>query len=1003
MNSNDTVNHLPALNENLDENQSNWNDLRSYKINNVNNLVVASININSIRNKFDQLKLLVNDNVDILIVEETKIDETFPTGQFIMDGYMPPFRKDRNQYGGGLLIYVKDNIPAKLVENYKMPTDIESIFIELNFRRNKWLLMGTYHPPSQCTKYFYTEVGKALDCYMDTYDNILLLGDFNEKVSETNTKNFMEIYDLNNLVKEPTCYKNPLNPSCIDLILTNKSRNFKNTTTIDFGLSDFHKMIITSFKFQYKPGNPKIVYYRQYKHFDRREFENELKQTFMNYSINSYDAFEDKFLELLEKHAPLKKKTLRANDAPYMTKTLRKAMMKRTELANKYDKTRNLEDYTKFRKHRNYVNKLYKRERRNYFNSLDKNDVQNVKLFWKTWKPVISDNYRTKNKITLVKGKDIISDGNIIAQEFKNEYSNAVKNLNIEFEWQPTSDLSQIEDPIDKVIEKFKDHPSILKIKERVEVLQQFEITKVSEEHILDLIAELDTKKATTFNNIPGKFLKEYSQTYYKTLTKLVNQSIEECTFPDKLKLADVFPIYKKDDRNTAKNYRPVSVLPYVSKLYERIMKEQIQISIDSLLSVNLCGYRKGFSAQHALISMTEKWRKIMDQKGFAGAILMDLSKAFDCLDHDLLIAKLNAYGFNNDALKSIQSYLTNRWQRVKVENYFSNWFELDLGVPQGSVLGPLLFNIYLNDLLWFTEDCEVCNFADDTTIFACNKNIDEIKEILEKSADIAIEWFKTNYFKLNTDKCKLIVGGHKSHSISVRVGNSTINEENMVKLLGIKIDNKLKFDDHISKLVKKANSKLFVIRRGLSMLTLSKRKILLNSFVQSQFSYAPLVWMLCSKTANKKINRVHYKFLKMLHDDENSTYEQLLNKYNEFSVHQRNIQNLMVEMYKVKNDLGPSLLNNIFHKSNYKGPTLRSSKDFHRPTINTLKYGEKSLENIGNINWNLLPQELKQLKTLDEFKLAIKQWKNDKCKCYLCKDFLTGVGIVEFCDCANC
>ena len=344
-----------------------------------------------------------------------------------------------------------------------------------------------------------------------------------------------------------------------------------------------------------------------------------------------------------------------------------------------------------------------------------------------------------------------------------------------------------------------------------------------------------------------------------------------------------------------------------------------------------------------------------MDQGGFAGAILMDLSKAFDCMDHELLLAKLNAYGFDKNALKAIQSYLTNRWQRVKIDSSFSNWFELPLGVPQGSVLGPLLFNIYLNDLLWFIKDCEVCNFADDTTIFACDKDMDVMKNKLEKSADTSIEWFKTNYFKLNTDKCKLIVGGHKSHPITVRVGTSYVKEETSVKLVGMKIDNKLKFDEHISKLVKKANSKLFVIRRGLKWLTLSKRKILLNSFVQSQFVYAPLAWMLCGKVANKKINKVHFKFLKMLYDDDTSTYEQLLDKYDEFTVHQKNIQKLMIEMYKVKNDLGPSLLNDIFKKANnYKGPTLRRNKDFHRPTIKKHNYGEKSLDNIGNVIWNL-------------------------------------------------
>jgi hypothetical protein len=181
---------------------------------------------------------------------------------------------------------------------------------------------------------------------------------------------------------------------------------------------------------------------------------------------------------------------------------------------------------------------------------------------------------------------------------------------------------------------------------------------------------------------------------------------------------------------------------------------------------------------------------------------------------------------------------------------------------PPGLVGGSLLFNRYLNDLLWFMKDCEVCNFADDTTIFVCDKDLDVMRYKLEKSADIAIEWFRTNYFKLNTDKCKLIVGGRKSHSITARVGTSFVKEENFVKLLGVTIDNKLNFDDHISKLVKKANCKLSVIKRGLYMLTFNKRKTLLNYFVQSQFSFAPLVWMLCGKVANRKINKVHYKFL---------------------------------------------------------------------------------------------------------------------------------------------
>ena len=468
-----------------------------------------------------------------------------------------------------------------------------------------------------------------------------------------------------------------------------------------------------------------------------------------------------------------------------MTKTLRKAMMKRTELANKYNKSKNMQDYNNFRKHKNYVNRLYKKERKKYFNSLDINDVHNVKKFWKIWNPLISDKCRTNNTITLVKGNNILSNQAEVAEEFKGEFSNAVNNLNIDFEWKPTSDISNITDLTDKVIEKYKDHPSKLKINEHFGATDSIGFTMVSEQHILDLIADFDTKKATTFNNIPGKCLKDHAKTYSTTITELVNKTSTTSIYSDKLKIADLYPIHKKGSRNAAGNYRPVSVFPYMSKLFERNLKEQIGSGMEQFLSNKLCGYRKGFSAQHALIAMTEKWRKSLDKGGYAGAILMDLSKAFDCLNHDLLIAKLNAYGFSKRALKTIQSYLSSRWQKVKIENNFSEWFELETGVPQGSVLGPLLFNIYLNDLLLFIKDGEVCNFADDTTIFVCDKDLNVVKDKLEKSADSAIEWFRLNYLKLNTDKCKLIVVGRKSHPITVRVGNSIVEEEKFVKLLG--------------------------------------------------------------------------------------------------------------------------------------------------------------------------------------------------------------------------
>ena len=553
---------------------------------------------------------------------------------------------------------------------------------------------------------------------------------------------FLTNYDCKNLVKDKTCFKNPEYPRCIDFFITNSIMSFQNTTAVATGLSDFHKMIVTVCKNSFPKSKPKEIIYRNYKNFDTDAFQCELKLKLQ--SINNYETFESVFLSVLNKHAPLKKKFVRGNPAPYMTKQLRKATMRRSELESKYLKNRTVDNKTKFKKQKNYCSKLYKKERRKFYSDLELNKITDNKQFWKTIKPLLSDKCTQSSTISLVDNINVISDDSELAKTFNSYFEKAVTNLGIkEYESPDTNPGSASQDDVDIAISKYKNHPSIKMINENVSFESRFSFKDISEPDILKEISNLNSKKVGTLGNIPTKVLKESSNACNTVLRDIWNfEILRKQNFPQNLKLADITPVYKKKDPTLTENYRPVSVLPSVSKIFERIIQKQCSSFIDNFLSPYLCGYRKGFNTQYALLSRIEKWKKTL---GNTGAVLMDLSKAFDTINHELLIAKLNAYGFSKDALKLIFSYMSDRWQRIKINKSFSSWSALLQGIPQGSVLGPILFNIYLNDLFYFLS-CDVWNFADDTTPYVCNKNLEYVLTKLEEHSDIAIKWFENEF-----------------------------------------------------------------------------------------------------------------------------------------------------------------------------------------------------------------------------------------------------------------
>ena len=666
--------------------------------------------------------------------------------------------------------------------------------------------------------------------------------------------------------------------------------------------------------------------------------------------------------------------------------------MTRSRLFNNFKNKKNKRNWKKYVKQRNLCLSLLIKRKKEFYNNLDVQKITDNKKFWKTVKPCFSDKYVSDEKITLIEETEIITDDKTIAITLNNFFGSIVKNLNIKIPKEILQSTDTIKDPVDKAIKKFEKHPSIMKIQQCVMVQKFFSFSQIDFDLIQKEIDLLDKSKTCQETDIPIRIIKENSNIFSFYLCNYINHSITKSHFPQELKIADIKPIFKKESKTEKSNYRPISILPNISKIFERCIYYQLSNHFDSILSPLQCGFRKGYNAQYCLMVMIEKLKKVLDKGGEYGALLTDLSKAFDCLPHDLLIAKLNMYGMEKSSLRLINSYLSNRKQRVKVNIEYSPWKKVCYGVPQGSILGPLLFNIFICDLFLFLPNSEIANYADDNTPYSARDNLDDVILDLQDASKTLFSWLKNNGMKANADKSHIIFSQTKE--ICTNICNEKIVNTSCEKLLGIKIDSKLRFEENVTSHCKKANQKLSALGRLSFLMTFSQRKLIMNSFITSHFSYCPLIWMLHSRKLNTCINKIHERSLRLVYKDYTSSFNELLKASGSSTIHQRNIQILMIEMYKVKTGIAPKIVNEIFDLANIPY-NLRNDFRLKSENVNTVFYGTESLSFLGPRLWGKLPNKYKNVNTLNEFKIKIKDWQCEDCPCRLCKTYVSQLGFL--------
>ena len=949
-------------------------------------VLIGHLNVNSLRNKYLATNELIKDKIDICLLSETKLNDSFPTAQFQIKGYKI-FRKDRNKYGGGIMFYINENIPSRKLD-FEFQDNLEILFIEFSLRNRKWLCIGLYKPPSLNEVFFLDSLNKVITSLLNCYENILLIGDFNITINNKNLNTFMNVFDLESLITSPTCFQS-INPTCIDLILTNKKNLFMKSQTLEVGISDHHKLVLTILKSQFVKGNPKTNVYRNYKDFNTDSFKIELSKKLSSVKMGNYSNFLECFTKLLDKHAPLKKKVLRYNNNPFMTKTLRKAIMIRSRLKNLFRKNKTIENWEKYKKQRNYCVNLLRKTKKSYLSKLNVKDISDNKRFWKTIKPFFNDKGLNTNKILLKENDDLISDESSVANIFNDFFTNTASNLQLKNDFKSYKDFN-----MNDLLMRFKDHPSIKKIDEIFPTGNIFFFKNVTNDDVQNEILSLDNSKATQLGDIPVNLLKGTTDISVGNLTNIINKSFENGRFPNELKQAEIFPIFKKKDNLDKENYRPVSILSHMSKVFERLIFKQIDNFMCNKFSPLLTGFRKKHNTQHSLLVMLENWKINLDKGNTIGAIFMDLSKAFDTINHELLIAKLKAYGFSYNALCYMRSYLTNRNQRVNLNCHFSPWKNIITGVPQGSILGPLLFNIFLNDIFFFVTHSCISNYADDNTLFCFGKNIDVVNEKLKVDFLTLITWFHENYMQLNPGKCHYMCLGNNTENTEFSFNQKKLKCSEEETILGVIIDRKLTFDRHIQEICKKAAQKLSALSRIASFLQPIHKKMIFNSMIKSQFAYCPLIWMFCSRISNNTINKIHECSLRIAFNDQHNSFLDILETNNEMTIHQRNIQILMTEIFKTVNDLGPPIMNELLEARNNMY-NVRNFQEFVTKKKNTVRYGTETLDYRAPQLWSLLPEEIKESSSLSIFKSNIKKWICTECPCRICKQYIQNLGFL--------
>lgn len=820
-----------------------------------------------------------------------------------------------------------------------------------------------YRPPDSSKhlcKNFTKIIAEKLQLIHNENKETIIIGDINcdyqNPESNQDIKTLFKINGFKQLVKKPTRITENTSTQ-IDVILTNSPENIVHTDVMMTNLSDHEMIGLIRKKFQHK-YHPKTIRSRNYKNYNPDSIKTEIKNTnweplfVCTNPTSAWNLLKEVLVGLANRHAPFTTKTIKGKPCPWLNENVKLEMNRRDALNRKARRSKSNADWLAYKHQKNRVNNLIKTAKQKYHKDLLEDNVSKPELFWR----YIKNLFPTKPKKVTACTKfelncRIINDKLQIANGFCSFFQSVAVKLK----------KSSI-----KLKEFIWSKPN----KRQLNNKAVFKFIHVSVPEVRKHLKDLKRKKSEGLDEIPNCILKDCAHELAPQIAHIINLSLTSSQIPSDLKTAKVSPIYKDGEKSKFTNYRPISVLPVISKILERCVYKQLIEHLEShnLLSPQQYGFRKKRSTETASVMFLDDIHRAMDSGKITGALFIDLSKAFDTVSHYSILDKLPGYGISGKEYEWFVDYLFGRTMKVAYNGALSSSKEITCGVPQGSILGPLLFLLHFNEIPALLKHCQILMYADDTVLYYHHHNIEEIEKALSEDLSTISTWLEENELIINLKKGKteIMVFGTKTRlnkqerEIVVQYQSQPINVTKSYKYLGILLDPSLNMNQHFCSICKKVASRIRLLKKIRPFITDLAAVRIYQTLIVPLLTYCSLTNFYHHASRKTSLSILEYRANKLMGHQRLPSIDDIYKR------------KICLTVFKCISGNLPNF-ENYFELISHQQSTRNNNKLLRVPRIN-LQSTKKSFFFNGALVYNQLPLDAR---TMNDFSLFYKKVNN--------------------------